>query len=176
MSTRITKLNKELLREVFLAWNSSAPRMFDEERSLDACINALTEELNSQWYALPKGAYMVLRNAVPGGAANVQFLTTDGKVLPALAETQAALVEAMREFRLTRLNIVVPTSTEWRDYKLLGFKHEGRIRKSVIFNGEKSDAEILGALEHEVGISRRRRRKRYRPNKKVIRPYKKVDS
>ncbi|MCH7762092.1 TetR/AcrR family transcriptional regulator, partial [candidate division TA06 bacterium] len=34
---------------------------------------------------------------------------------------------------------------------LLGFKHEGRIRRSMMFNGVWSDAEIMGALAEEIG-------------------------
>ena len=162
---RLTQLTQELRQEIQEAWQASLSRMFDSERSLQSLVIPLADEPNTQWYSLPNGAFMILRNALIGGSANLQFISKGYETIPELESAREQIIEAMKQYRLKRISVIYPTVLPWRDFKLLGFKHEGRIRRSVLFDGEWIDAEVLGALENEIGISRRRRRKRYRPNK-----------
>ncbi len=159
MSARITQLDSDLLKRIIAAWQASLPKMLDEERSMEAMFRPMQEN-NTHWYTLPDDAFLLLRSIVPGNCATVQILTRDKELIAEPKRTREVLREAMQEFNLVRLNAILPSSLAWRDYKLLGFKHEGRIRKSLKFDGEWSDAEIMGALADEVGIHRRRRRKR----------------
>ena len=163
MSTRIVQLDSDTLQAILAAWKNSMPQMFDMERSGQAAQNALTD-MDTHFYALPNGAFMLLRNAIPGRQAGLQFISLTKDTVPELEAARAQLRNAVQEYRLRRVDVIYPTSLEWRDFKLLGFKHEGRIRQSGLFDNEWVDVEILGALEHEVGVARRRRRKRYRPN------------
>ena len=159
---RLTELTPQLQQEIGAAWAATMPRMFDVERSMQALIIPIAEENNTQWYSLPNGNFMILRNAIVGGSASLQFLTLADETIPELESAREQLVDAVKQYQLKRITVTYPTVLPWRDFKLLGFKHEGRIRQSVLFNGEWIDAEILGALDNEIGISRRRRRKRYR--------------
>lgn len=159
MSARILQPNAELLKRIFTAWRASLPNMVDQERKPEGVFIPI-QETNTHWYVLPQDSFLVLRKTIPNDCALVQILTSTGEIIVEPAGTREVLREAMREFQLNRLNAVIPSPLAWRDYKLLGFKHEGRIRKSVRFNGEWTDAEIMGALATEVGIPRRRRRKR----------------
>jgi hypothetical protein len=165
---RLTTLPDNLKEEIVIAWNGSMSKMFDNERTLASLYIPMAEEINTQWYSLGNGSFMLLRNAIVGGSANLQFISPDGETIPQLESARDQLVDAMKQYRLKRINVTYPTVLPWRDFKLLGFKHEGRIRKSVLFDGEWIDAEILGALENEIGISRRRRRKRYRTKKESV--------
>ena len=167
MSTRIINLDGDTLRAISEAWTHSMPHMFDTERSFNAMKLALVD-MNTHFYALPNGAFMLLRGTVPGRQAGLQFISSTNDVVPELQAAKEQLHQAVKEYRLRRVDVVYPTNLEWRDFKLLGFKHEGRIRKSVLFNNEWTDAEILGALEHEIGVGRRRRRKRYRPRTEKV--------
>ena len=159
MSARITKPDAVTLRSILNTWQASLPRMIDQERTIDMAFT-LMQDPDTQWYRLPENAYLLLRGTVLGEQAQVQILTRNGEMIIAPAETRDVLREAMHEYKLVRLNAIIPTSLPWRDYKLLGFRHEGHVRKCMQFNGEWADGEILGALESEVGIARRRRRKR----------------
>ena len=159
---RITNLTEETFVQFLEAWEASKANRFDNERTLESAYVPLFEERDTQIYSLPNGAFMLLRNAVPGLSASVQFISPSAETVPELHEAKRQLREAMRDYRLRRLNITYPTHLGWRDFKLLGFKHEGRIRNSVYYDGELIDADIMGALPHEVGISKRRKRKRYR--------------
>jgi len=133
--------------------------MLDQERKVEAVFLPI-QEPNTHWYELPLDSFLLLRQTKPRDCALVQIITSDGNIVVNPAATREVLREAMLEFQLNRLNAVIPSALAWRDYKLLGFKHEGRIRKSMKFNGEWTDVEIMGALATEVGIPRRRRRKR----------------
>jgi hypothetical protein len=159
MSARITQLDSGLLQRIFLTWKASLPNMLDQDRVAQA-IFAPIQEPNTHWYRLPQDSFLLLRQTEPKNCASVQILTRSGELIIDPAATREVLREAMREFQLNRLSAVVPSPLPWRDYKLLGFKHEGRVRKSVRFNGEWTDAEIMGALASEVGIPRRRKRNR----------------
>ena len=158
---RLTQLTAELKNSIQAAWAASLPKMFDGERSNEALIVPLIDETDTQWYSLPNGAFMLLRNTVAGDSAFLQFLSLNPQeTIPELESARTQIIEAMNKYELRRINVTYPTTLEWRDFKLLGFKHEGRIRKSIRFSGEWIDAEILGVLENEIGVSRRRRRKR----------------
>jgi hypothetical protein len=159
MSARITQPDAAVLKRIFAAWHASLPNMIDDERKPEGVFIPI-QEVNTHWYVLPQDSFLILRKTLPQDCARVQILTSTGEVIVDPSGTRDVLREAMREFQLNRLNAVIPSPLQWRDYKLLGFKHEGRIRKSVRFNGEWTDAEIMGALATEVGIPRRRRRKR----------------
>src|SRR3990167_5479150 len=149
MSARITQPDANTIRRILGTWQASLPRMIDQERNIDMAF-VLMQDPNTQWYALPDDAFLLLRSTVPSQHATVQIITRNGEMIVDPARTRDVLMGAMREYRLVRLSAVLPTSLPWRDYKLLGFKHEGRIRKCVRFNGDWSDAEIMGALESEV--------------------------
>jgi len=140
---RITELTDSVQKEILEAWNFSMPKMFDGERTLQSLYRPLAEETNTVWYSLPKGNFLLLRNLITGGSANLQFLTVKDETIPELEASRNQLVVAMKDFRLKRINVTYPTVLAWRDFKLLGFKHEGRIRRSVLFDGEWMDAEIL---------------------------------
>jgi hypothetical protein len=161
MSARITSSSPEMIRRVLATWQASLPHMIDQERSIDAAF-VLIQDPNTQWYMLPQDSFLILRRTIPGESASVQIITRSGDLIVDPAKTRDVLREAMKEYQLIRLSAVIPSSLPWRDYKLLGFKHEGRVRKALRYNGEWSDAEIMGALETEIGIPRRRRRKRAR--------------
>lgn len=165
MSNRIDRPNQELLSKIFIGWTATIPRMFDQERTVDSCMATLADP-STHWYVIPRG-FLILRGVMPGAAATICTITEDGKAFDNLNETQAVLSEAFHEFKLRRASLIAPSGTDWRDYKLLGFQHEGRVRRAALFNNEWTDAELLGVLEHEVGKSHRRKRPRYRPNKKV---------
>lgn len=165
MSTRVTKYSQEFLKKFLAAWNGSIPRLFDHERTLEAAMMPLEMEPNTQVYALPEDSFLLLRNALVGNGSVVQIISPGEKLFPQLGETQQVLAEAVREYRLRRVSVIAPSPIEWRDYKLLGFKHEGRVRKGALFNNQWTDVEMLGALEHEIGKSHRRTRKRYRKHK-----------
>lgn len=162
MSARLTDLTSQLLEEIMITWQASFPLMLDDERTPEACLKPLAKEMNSHWYRLPDSGFFILRFTQPGRCATAQFITRNSELIVSPSATREVLQEAMREYSLKRLNAIIPSSLPWRDYKLLGFKHEGRVRQSVRFNGEWSDAEVMGALENEIGIPRRRRRKRRR--------------
>lgn len=169
MAARVTKCTQELLKEVVTAWAHSASRMFDNERHPNVALLALGEEPNSQFYILPKGSFLILRHCEAGNTAVVQVITPDGASFPDLEETKRVLSEAVKEYKLRRVSMLIPsTYQEWRDYKLLGFQHEGRIRKAGLVDNQWTDLEMLGALEHEIGKGHRRQRKRYRPKKERV--------
>lgn len=168
MAARVTKYTQEVLREVITSWMASASRLFDHERTAEAALIPLAEEPNTQFYILPKSSFLILRNALAGNTAVVQIITPDGASFPDLEETKRVLSEAVKEYRLRRVSMVLPTTCEWRDYKLLGFQHEGRLRKAALVDNQYADIELLGALDHEIGKGHRRQRKRYRPKKEQV--------
>lgn len=159
---KLTELPQERLEDIHGAWQATAPSMFDEDRTFEAMCMRIAAEPTTHWYVVGDG-YLILRN-VTNGQAQAVFLTKSGEVYP--KGTADALRGAMRELGLRRLFLLAPSAISWREYKLLGFQHEGRLRKALLFNGDWSDVEVMGALDTEVGVPKRKFRPRRRKNGK----------
>ena len=162
---KITDLTDDLVLQLEAAWAAAVPSMVDGCRSTDHLAWLLLQS-DSQWYQIEgHRAWLYITDVQPGMGATVHALNLDGWDAVGSPKVAETLAEIMDEHRLVRLTAIVPAPVGklHRALKMIGFEKEGRMRKSVVFNGRPTDAVIYGHLRKEVELEkapRRRRRKR----------------
>ena len=162
---KITGYDAKLVLQLEAAWAAAVPSMVDGVRSTDHLAWLLTKS-DSQWYQIEgHRAWLYITEVQPGMGATVHALNLDGWDAVESPDVAKTLDEIMTEHNLLRLTAVVPAPVGklHRALKMIGFEKEGRMRKSVVFNGRPTDAVIYGHLRKEVELEkapRRRRRKR----------------
>src|SRR3972149_4622898 len=126
---------------------------------------------DSQWYQVEgHRTWLFVRNVVPGLSASLWALNMDGPA--ALPSAKITLDEIMSEFQLQRLTVSIPSPLVKVAHaaQQLGFRHEGRLRSAMAYNGRIVDADIFGLIAEDPQApretpKRRRRRRRSRRRK-----------
>ena len=168
MAKRVSEITPEEARTILQAWTQAIPRLPDAQRTLESFEHILYAE-NVIWYHGPTPrCYVYLTGLVPGLGASFHVLNLDGrKVLSDIVGIRTIVKEIMAENDLQRLVAYVPAplTAVVRAAKDLGFKQEGKLRKSTYFNGKPCDVIVMGLLFEELEINdkpKKRRRRRGR--------------
>lgn len=149
---RIQEMPPELFRQIAQAWMRNAANMPDMNRNLDIMDWALSPN-NAAWYQGPGNSWIFLTQIEPSHMATMHALNLDGKkVLEDMKQVHALFREAMDEFSLRRLNVVLPSPAVKvaGAAQRVGFRHEGTMREATIFDGKFADLLIFGLLRSEV--------------------------
>ena len=169
---KIQELSLELYGQIKSAWAANSERMQDADRDGAVLDYLLFQDGgDSQWYQVEgHRTWLFLRNVVPGLSASLWALNMDGPA--ALPSTKATLGEIMSEFQLQRLTVSIPSPLVRVAHaaQQLGFRHEGRLRSAMFYNGRVVDADIFGLISEDPQTpretpKRRRRRRRSRRRK-----------
>ena len=174
---KIQELSLELYGQIKSAWAANSERMQDADRDGAVLDYLLFQDGgDSQWYQVEgHRTWLFVRNVVPGLSASLWALNMDGPA--ALPSAKITLDEIMSEFQLQRLTVSIPSPLVKVAHaaQQLGFRHEGRLRSAMVYNGRVVDADIFGLTLNEGNTTpsqgtnetpkRRRRRRRSRRRK-----------
>ena len=169
---KIQELSLELYSQLKEAWAGNAERMQDADRDVAVLDYLLFQDGgDSQWYQVEgHRTWLFVRNVVPGLSASLWALNMDGPA--ALPSAKITLDEIMSEFQLQRLTVSIPSPLVKVAHaaQQLGFRHEGRLRSAMVYNGRVVDADIFGLIAEDPQTpretpKRRRRRRRSRRRK-----------
>ena len=181
---KIQDMSLELLQLLRAAWEKNAHNMADPDRPLEVLDFLIFKDGgDSQWYEVPGHlAWIYVRNIAPGLSADFHALNLEGEKAFNLEQVRGIIREIMREYDLRRLNMVLPapvTHIQAAAAKL-GFQIEGRLVDACMYEGQYTDAVLMGFYRgnvEKVALSpaaqaapKRRRRRRSRRRKHVNGP------
>jgi hypothetical protein len=136
-------------------WNmyqAAFPRLADADRTPEA-FRLLCMDRNAQIFHGPGDTVIVLTGVnIPQHTAMLHMFAENPWVFRKRGEFWMVFHELMELFHLYKMNVFVPAPSRsvWKLYSVLGFKHEGTLRKSVMFNQDLVDIEMYGILREEV--------------------------
>lgn len=100
-----------------------------------------------------EGGMMILTNINENLYAEAHVIFWDRKLSPHLETIKKCIVWSFLEFNLQRLETITPEYTRTLNRFIeskLGFKHEGRMRKRMLYKGQFCDVHIHSLLREEV--------------------------
>ena len=145
---------RDFLAPLMDAWVLSWNRLPDKFRSIPALARTLTTRGNT---FIPYGRNWICLTMQGELAANVVVLGNGDAV-----QLRRLLKSEMEQRELQRLSALVPVgATDY--YQLLrqvGFRKEGTVRQTTIYDGKITDAHLMGFLLTDRKGRRRKRRSR----------------
>ena len=144
---------KDYFFPLLAAWEEYAHRMPDYMRTL-GFLGALITRKDTVFVKLSEDWIVFI-----GDGDNITVMILGNPDPKAARKIFRRALDATRSVRLTAF---VPSACgDYFGYlREVGFKHEGRIRKSQVYDGEQRDALVLGFLANAKKGRKRKRRSR----------------
>ena len=148
------------------AWQANALNMADDDRPLARLETLLYNTPQTVWYQGPGRSWIYFTGVLPNVGAYMHALNLDGWAAVDVPLVRKILLGAVQDYNIHRLTIALPEPAKaiQKAAQKLGFRLEGTMRESCIYNEKHVDVQILGQLRSEMFSplpkSRRRRRSR----------------
>lgn len=158
---KLTEMNLDLASHLMYWWVETSTTRYDALKDPDVLFNTMFNDGGKSNFYLIPGLLFIVTDVIPGAVGTIYEagLLTDKYNK---AEAKQELISIVREYSLNRLSYMSPSPVTALSSALknIGFKYEGRLKYSCIYNGLLADMDLYGFYSVMPEKARRRRGRR----------------
>ena len=158
---KLTNMTLELAKNLMDQWIEEGDSRPDGQKDPDLLYHLLFEDGGKSQFYKTTNLLWILHEFQPawgGGLFQLGMLTKDYDP----KEGKKELISILREYEFKRLSFICPSPITAFAPKLreIGFKYEGRLKYSCVYNGKLADSDLYGFYSIKPETKRRRRGRR----------------